>query len=101
VPVDVVGPLGLGEERVHLPLGTRAAGAARSLPDHVDLLARVAIEALLGEVARRLRLRPGRVVVGVEFARQRRAHPDDHDRPHDPAHNHATAAAVGDVGETD
>ena len=46
-------------------------GAGGVLPDHVDLLARVAVEALLGDIARGLGLRAGRVVVGLELAGER------------------------------
>src|SRR5215211_7487044 len=58
---DVVDPLGVGEEGID---SLRRAGAPRArliLPDDVDLLSRVAAEALLGEVAGGLRLRSRRV----------------------------------------
>ena len=97
---DVIDLLRLGEEGVEALSGGGARGAGRILPDDVDLLAGVAGEALLGEVARRLRLRSGRVVVGVVLARQRGADADDHDRGGDPGQHHAAAAAVGEVGET-
>ena len=48
-------------------------GAGRVLPDDVDLLPGVAAEALLGEVARGLRLRSRGVVVGVVVARRARS----------------------------
>ena len=97
---DVVDLLSLGEERVHALLGRRAVDASGGLPDDVDLLAGVPAEALLGDVARRLRIRAGRVVVGVELALEGRAHADDHDHRDDPSDHHAPAAAIGDVCET-
>ena len=52
-PDDVVDLLRLREERVDPLLRARAPGAGRVLPDDVDLLAGVAAEALLGQLARR------------------------------------------------
>src|SRR5215204_5928931 len=97
---DVVDLLGLGEESVDPLLGLRAGGPGRVLPDDEDLLARVAGEALLRDVASGLRLRTGCVVVRRELTRERGADADDHDQGHEPEEHHAAAAAVGDVGET-
>ena len=91
--------LGLREEGVHALPGRGAVRALLVLPNHVDLLAGVALEPLLGEVAGRLRLRPGGVVVGLVLAREGAADADDHDHRGDPCEDHAAAAAVGDVGE--
>ena len=97
---DVIDLLGLGEEGVDALPGGGAVGAGLVLPDDVDLLAGVAVEPLLGELARRLRLRARRVVVGLVLPGQRGAHADDHDRRRDPGEDHAAAAAVGEVGKT-
>ena len=97
---DVVDRARLGEERVDALLDGRAVGAVGVLPDDVDLLAGVAGEALLGELARRLRLRARSVVVGVVLARQGATDADDDDRGCDPGQHHAAAAAIGEVCET-
>jgi hypothetical protein len=67
---DVVDLLRLGKEGVDALPGTGARGAGRILPDDIDLLAGIAAEALLCEVAGRLRLRPRSVVIGVVLPRQ-------------------------------
>ncbi len=97
---DVLDLLGLGEEGVDALLRGGALSAGRVLPDDVDLLPGVAAEAVLGQHARSLRLRPRRVVVGVVLAGQRGADADDHDERGDPGQHHAAAAAIGDVCET-
>jgi hypothetical protein len=96
---DVIDLLGLGEEGVEALPGGGAVGAGLVLPNDVDLLAGVALEPLLGELARRLRLRTRRVVVGRVLPGQGGAHPDDHDRRNDPDEDHAAASAVGEIGE--
>jgi hypothetical protein len=90
---DVIDLLRLGEEGVDAPLGVSALGAGRVLPDDVDLLAGVAAEALLGQLAGGLRLRARRVVVGVVLAGERRADADDHHRGEEPGEHHAAAPA--------
>ena len=75
-------------------------GAGRVLPDDVDLLPGVAAEAILGQLARGLGLRAGRVVVGVVLAGEGGADADDHDERRDPRQHHAAAAAVGEICET-
>ena len=96
----VSGLIGIGVGIDYALLGGGALGAGRVLPDDVDLLARVAAEALLGQDAGGLGLRAGRVVVGVVLAGQRGADADDHDGGNDPGQHHAAAPAVGDVCET-
>jgi hypothetical protein len=95
----VVNPLGLRQERVDALAGGWALGSGGVLPDDVDLLAGVAGEALLRQLARRFRLRSGRVVVGVVLAREGGADTDDYDGRHDPGEDRAAPSAVGDVGE--
>jgi hypothetical protein len=98
---DVVDPRGLGKEGLQPLCGSGFVDeAGRILRDDVDLLARVPIEALLGDVARRLGVRAGGVVIGVEVPGEGRADTDDHDHGHQPEQDHAAAAAVGDVSET-
>jgi hypothetical protein len=97
---DVVDLLGLFEEGVDALLRSGAVGAGRVLPDDVDLLARVAAEALLGQLARGLGLGSGGVVVGVVLAGERGADADDDDGGEDPRQHHATTPAEGDVCET-
>ena len=98
---DVLDLLGLGEEWLQALRGGGLVGEACGiLRDDVDLLAGVAAEALLGDVARGLRLGARGVVVRVEVARQRGSDPDDHDHGDDPEQDHAATAAVCDVSET-
>jgi hypothetical protein len=96
---DVLDLLGVGEERVDALSGAGSSRAGRILPDHVDLLTGVAAEALFGQLARRLRLRSRRVVIGVVLPRQRRTSRDYHHRSGDPRQHHPAATAVGDIGE--
>jgi hypothetical protein len=69
------------------------------LPDDEHFLAGVPAELPFGDLARRLRLRAGGVVVGFVLASVREAEPDDQDRRGDPGSHHAAAIAVGDVSE--
>src|ERR687898_162795 len=97
---DVVDLRRLVEERVDALLRGRAVGTALVPPDDVDLLTGVAGELPLREVARGLRLRPRRVVVGVVLARERRAQADGHHHRRDPNQDDRAAAAAGEIGET-
>ncbi|HEX8689147.1 MAG TPA: hypothetical protein VF729_02770 [Solirubrobacterales bacterium] len=59
---------------------SRAVGAGRVLPDDEHFLAGIAPELALGQVACRLRLGSGRVVVRFVLAGQRGAEADNHGR---------------------
>src|SRR5207237_804517 len=89
----------VGDERVDALLRRRALGAALVLPDDVDLLAGVAAELLLGELARGLGLRARGVVVGAVLAREGAADSDDHHHRRKPREDRAAAVAVGDLGK--
>jgi hypothetical protein len=99
VPADVLDLLGLREEAIHALLHVRAVDAPGCLPDRVDLLAGVPVEALLGQVAGGLRFGVGRVVVGLELPGERGADPDDQDCGDDPAEEHAATATAGEFCE--
>ena len=75
-----------------------AAGAGRRLPDDVDRVGALLREALLEQLGRRARLRPGRRVVGRPVAGQR-GRGERGDEAGDPGDEHGAAAAEGEVGE--
>jgi hypothetical protein len=95
---DPFEPLRRGQQPVHA-LGDRGCGDAGRRPDDVDRLGRLAGEACGKALGGQFGLRARCRVVGRVLAGERCCRGDGRDQRDDPAEQHETTAAEGEVGK--